>query len=169
MREPRSALKDATSPRSSEPTNESQADEEGRLRPIPAPYPKVRHPPLNAGAHLRGPSKGETQPRPPGQARVVRSRPWKRTVFLVRRSVCSDWTQLESVKRDWNTQTLARSRVWTHEDVLYGVSLAALVLSSWRRTCGTRRSQCKIAPCVHVIVLMGGWGGSQGGRRHRGQ
>ena len=87
------------------PANESQADIGGDVtqnaRPIPAPYPKAT----------------ARRPRRPGRAPDV-SPGYKvagGAVCLVRRSVCSDRAQLEPIERDWNAQTLARSRVWMRE------------------------------------------------------
>ena len=115
MSEPRSALKDAAPPKSCWPTSESQAGEDGRacarsLRRVPKSAIRPSAPRRVSGTLAK--REDERGPlRTPGGASRVR-KPRRGTGFLVRRSVCSDRTRLESIsgERDWNAQTLARSR-----------------------------------------------------------
>ena len=50
-------------------------------------------------------------------------------MLLVRGSDVGVQPQLEASDGNWNAQTLARSRRWMCEDILYGVSFAAFGLS----------------------------------------
>jgi len=43
--------------------------------------------------------------------------------FLVRRAADYSQALLEPIEGDWNTQTLARSEMWTHEANLYEMSI----------------------------------------------
>ena len=106
MREPRSALKDAAAADPLGPRANRRPTRQQLCAPDPCAVSQSPHPTLDAKACLR-----VTRRLCPRQLRTASAGvTQERTVFLVRRSVCSDRTQLESIERDWNAQTLARSR-----------------------------------------------------------